>query len=69
MIDKQEAHKEIMGLWDRYQEFTRNLCLLRGNVTELESDLTKLGQKLYQLYKSSDNGLDREGDGDDQNTQ
>jgi hypothetical protein len=53
-----KAHKEVCELWGRYQDTAKSVYSLQATVAELVSDTQKAGQKIYQLYKLSGDGLD-----------
>lgn len=51
------AHKEVIGLWERYRELQKQLFVHQSAVAELANDICDCGKKIYELYKSSDDGL------------
>ena len=50
-------HKDLMKLWEEYQDWCRELMVLEQRLGELRNRSDGLGQELMALYHKSDDGL------------
>ncbi len=55
-----KLHAEIMEHWKQYKELSKRLMTLEADIADLRNAHSETGQRLYNLYKISDNGLNGE---------
>ena len=58
MDAKNQAHKDLMLLWERWKALQKELLTLQAAVGELTNDVRACGKRIYELYQQSDAGLD-----------
>ena len=61
---RQEAHKKVMELWDKYRDLSKEILRLQADISNLLTESQSVGQQIYQLYQTTDKLLNSENNDD-----